>query len=569
MESADTAESPFAKLRAAILVIVLAVVWFGALEYRELFDPDEGRYAEISLEMLSSGDWITPRLNGLKYFEKPAFQYWITAAAFAAFGVEEWTARLWPALSGLLTVGLVYLAGRHLGGPRAALIASVSLASSILFFAFSQILTLDMGVTFFLTLTMTGFLLSRCAHLAEPERRRWMLASWAAMGFAVLSKGLIGVVLPGMVLGAHVLIRRDFGLLRRVSFSTGAIVFAAITLPWFIAVQFRNPEFFEFFFVHEHFTRFSHPDHRRPGPWYYFALVLLAGGLPWTVAQLRALWSGWRLPTPRTGPFPTASLLVLWVVVIVVFFSLSSSKLPGYILPVFPALALLTGLSSATDDQGLRRDLALGLLVTCGLLAGAALALPRIPKIASDLQLIAAVTPWVIGTAIVFLALALLALSRRIATTTRVVASALGALLAFHLLVAGSQSVANRFSVDALIEEAQAEIGGFLPNAPFYSVNMYNTTLPLHLGRTVTLVGWQGELAMGISQEPDRFVATLEEFRARWQQADQAYAILLRGRYEQELARGLPMIVAADNGKVTIVARRRPGEPLPPVPHRF
>ena len=182
------------------LACLFLAIWFGTLDMRELFHPDEGRYAAIPREMLAAGDWITPRLNGLKYFEKPALQYWITAAGFWALGEQEWTARLWPAVSGLLTLLLVYYTGLRMAGARAGFAAAALLASTFQFFVLSQVLTLDMGLTFFMTLALSAFIASQDRRGTLVQQRNWAALAGAAMGLAVLSKGLVGVVLPALVL---------------------------------------------------------------------------------------------------------------------------------------------------------------------------------------------------------------------------------------------------------------------------------------------------------------------------------------------------------------------------------
>jgi 4-amino-4-deoxy-L-arabinose transferase-like glycosyltransferase len=263
--------------------LVCALIWFAGLEYRGLAMPDEGRYADIAREMLDGNDWVTPRLNGLKYFEKPPLQYWATAGAFAAFGVDEWTARLWPAVTGFLCLAFTAFAALRLAPGSPWIPTALIFAGCWGYFLGGQFLTLDMGLTFFLTAAMLSFALSRRAGLSPPEERNWMLLAWAAAACAVLSKGLVGVVIPGLVLAVHLAIDRDLSLLRRLHWIPGLCLFAAIVLPWFVLVQHRNPEFFHFFFVHEHFERYALSDHHRPGPWWYFIPVVLVG--LWTASS--------------------------------------------------------------------------------------------------------------------------------------------------------------------------------------------------------------------------------------------------------------------------------------------
>ena len=553
--------TPIPRFALIGLACLFLVIWFGLLDERELFHPDEGRYAAIPHEMLASGDWITPRLNGLKYFEKPALQYWITAAGFWALGEQEWTARLWPALSGLLTLLLVYYTGRRMAGARAGFAAAALLASTLQFFVFSQVLTLDMGLTFFMTLALSAFVASQDMRDTSRQRRNWAMLAGAAMGLAVLSKGLIGVVLPALVLVAYIVIQRDWKLLGRLSLLPALLAFFAITLPWFAWVQMRNPEFFQFFFIHEHFGRYALNGHQRNGAWYYFLAVLLLGALPWSFAYLKALARSWRTPLSNHFAINPDRLLVLWVVVIVAFFSSSSSKLPGYILPVFPALALLLGCRLQSEEMRLSSRYLIGIGASGIVMALAAPFIPQIPKFSRDADLITPYVPWAIAGGCALAATALLAwLAMRKKYGFALPAIAFGSLVSFQILVTGTESVESQFSSEDLIDAALLKIGDFDPVAPFYSVAMYDQTMPHHVNRSLTLVHYRGELAMGIAQEPERFVASIGEFRARWKTHQQAYAIITPNRFAEEQAVGTPMHILSSNRRAVIVAREEPSE---------
>ena len=242
-----------------LLWLALFVVWFGTLDYRTLVRPDEGRYGEIPPKMLPSGGWLTPRLKGIKYFEKPPLQYWATAVAYKTFGEHEWTARLWPALTGFLSVLLAAWAGRRLWGGREGNLAALILASGILYIGMSRIITLDMGLSFFLQLAWTAFLF---AQQATPSRwRRWAWLMWAALAFAALSKGIVALLLPAAALVIYSVLNRDLSPWKRLAPFSGLAIFLAIAAPWFIAVSLANPEFPYFFFVHEHFGRFLPKAH--------------------------------------------------------------------------------------------------------------------------------------------------------------------------------------------------------------------------------------------------------------------------------------------------------------------
>ena len=543
------------------LVCLFLVLWFGALEYRELFHPDEGRYAEIPREMLASGDWITPRLNGLKYFDKPALQYWITAAVYWVLGEDEWTARLWPALSGLLTLVLVYYAGRRLAGARAGLAAAVLLACTFQYFLFSQVLTLDMGLTFFMTLALSAFLASQDARGTPVQCRNWAVLAWVAMALAVLSKGLVGVVLPALVLVAYIVVERDWKLLGRLSWGPGLLAFLVIVLPWFVWVQLRNPEFFQIFFIREHFGRYALHEHHRAGPWYYYLVVLLVGSVPWSFPYFKATIGSWRKPSSGNLKINPNRLLVLWVILIVVFFSLSASKLSGYILPVYPALALLLGCKVQQEELRISPRYLIGIGASGIAIAAAAPFITRIPQFVNDADLIAPYVPWGVAGGCTLTAAALLGwMATRGRSGLALPAVALGTLLAFQILVTGAESIASQFSSKDLVKRAQDGFGGFDPDIPFFSLGLYDQTLPLHLRRTLTIVNFRGELATGISLEPERVLSSIEEFRNLWQARPQAYAIITREQFAEEQAVGTPMVVLAGNRKALIVARETPSE---------
>ncbi len=330
-----------------VLAALLALLWLATLSARPLFNPDEGRYAEIPREMLSSGDWIVPHLNGLAYIEKPPLQYWATALSYRVFGVSAFAARLYCALCALGNLVLVWIAARRLWGLEAGWRAAAALCGMLMFVVLGQLLTLDMSLTFYLTLSLTAFLLAQRA--AQP--RRWMLLAWAAAGCGVLTKGLVAAVIPAAVLLLYSAYSRDFAPWRRLYARWGMPLFLCITVPWHWLAARRLTDFLQFFFVHEHLARYLSPVADRQEPWWFFIGVFLAGSVPWTLPALRVMGGAWRLGGDggrlgggrgwlggrwRGAPpaaFNPALFLWIWVAFIGVFYSLSDSKLMPYILP--------------------------------------------------------------------------------------------------------------------------------------------------------------------------------------------------------------------------------------------
>ena len=359
----------------ALVVVAVLLVWFGTLDARHLLRPDEGRYAEISREMFVTGDWVTIRYNALKYFEKPPFHLWVTTIAYELFGVGDWQARLCVALSGIAGLAVTMLAAARWFGCRVGLLTGLAMLAMPMWSVAGHFNSLDMTLSGALACVLAFMLLAQHPDTSPAARRAWMLACWAAMGVAILTKGLVGIALPGLVLVVYTLVTRDLGLWRRLHLPSGMVAMLVVTVPWFWLISSRNPEFPQFFFIHEHWDRYTSTVHARKGSIWYFVPLLLAGLLPWLGLTPRM----WDVVRERAGaargvggkPFQPALLCLIWFAAIFVFFSLSGSKLPGYIVPVFPALAILAGVAlDQINDRSWNRQInALLVLAVVGLAA--------------------------------------------------------------------------------------------------------------------------------------------------------------------------------------------------------
>ena len=321
------------RLLVLALAALLAAVWLEAPGSR-LAEPDEARYAEIPREMLAARDFVTPTLNGVPYFEKPPLLYWANAASFAAFGASPFTARLPTRLAGTATALLLaWAVGRKRGRTEGLLAAILFLAAPFGFTAARTNLTDGFLTLFFAaTLLASWEVLDRAADGRPAAAIAALAGACAAAGF--LAKGLIAVVLPGAVLVLAAILTGRARALRTLLVSPAPLVFLALAAPWFALAERAHPGFLNFFFVHEHFQRFATPAASRPGPIYYFAALFVAGFLP----GLPFLFRGAREATRRD---PFALFLLLWAAVVIVFFSVSKSKLPPYIFPAFPPAAAL------------------------------------------------------------------------------------------------------------------------------------------------------------------------------------------------------------------------------------
>jgi 4-amino-4-deoxy-L-arabinose transferase-like glycosyltransferase len=549
----------------AVLFAVFALAWFGHLEHRGLFIPDEGRYAEIPREMLASGDWITPRLNGLKYFEKPPLQYWLTALSFQAFGPDEWTARLAPAVLGFLALAFTGYAASVLWGRRAGLLTAASLASNWIFYLGGQYLTLDMSVSAFLSFSLSSFLLAQREQAPPRERTGWMLAAWSGMALAVLSKGLIGIVLPGLSMLAYTIWTRDLRIWSRLSIRYGLPLFLVIVLPWFILVQQHNPEFLHFFFIREHLERFALSAHQRPGAWWYYLPILVIGLMPWTPALLHEAvtarwWKNSAAAARTVAGFRTDRFCIAWAMSVIVFFSISHSKLPAYVLPAIPAIAMLLGARLRELPVPPFRAAAWGVAILGTLLFAGTSRLHHWTKFAALGPEGASGLPWLYCATGVLLVSGLLAvrLCDRRQAGAAVAALALGTFAFWSASFAFMHHVDSWFSSERLIEQLTDERKPFHPDLPFYSVGQFDHSVPFYLGRTLTLVDVRGELGPGIDAEPDKVITSIEEFCASWRgRHEQAYAVMTPALHAEFQRAGLPMFEVVHDPRLVIVSRNR------------
>ncbi len=311
------------------ILIAFAVLYFLQLGSYGLMNPDEGRYSEIPREMLENGDFLTLHLNYVSYFEKPPLHYWLTAVSFLIFGQNEFASRFIPALMGFLTILMTWFTARKFEGEDTANFSAIILGTSALFFAISRINITDMTLSFFLTLSLFSFYI-----FYKENRKRWLYVFYAALAFATLAKGLIGIILPAGVIFWFMVFKRDWSIMKRLFLSPAILLFFLICVPPFYLVCKKNPDFFYFFFIQEHFLRYSTKMHDRYAPFWFFIPIIIGGFFPW----LGGLFVSYKNYFSKKDE---NIYLVLWVLIITLFFSASHSKLAPYIIPVYPALAIL------------------------------------------------------------------------------------------------------------------------------------------------------------------------------------------------------------------------------------
>ncbi|MFT3817189.1 MAG: glycosyltransferase family 39 protein [Rubrivivax sp.] len=364
--------APRAPSRRDALPLLAVLAWLAAtIGVRPLMLPDEGRYVGVAWEMLQRGDWLTPTLDGLPFFHKPPLFYWITAAALRLAGPVEWAARAAPLLgAGVGAAALYGLLLRWCGrGPaRQALLV---LAAQPLFYLGGQFANMDMLVAGCITAAVC-LLADAVLRLEAGLPPRWaLLGAWLAAALGVLAKGLIGAVLPALVIMAWLALSRRLRLLPRLLPLPGLLLFAAVVLPWFAAMQQRHAGFLDEFFVVQHLQRYAAGGFNNVQPPWFYPLLLLAAFLPW----LPWLWRAARaVDEPGRHEAPSLRLLMLvWAALVVAFFSLPRSKLIGYVLPAVPPLAALAAHGFAATVGGRRGWIAaaaLGAVVGAGIVLG-------------------------------------------------------------------------------------------------------------------------------------------------------------------------------------------------------
>jgi 4-amino-4-deoxy-L-arabinose transferase-like glycosyltransferase len=563
-----------------VLFLALAVLWFASAAVLPWFESDEGRYAEIPREMAASGDWVTPRLDGLKYFEKPPLQYWATALAYRAFGVTQWSARLWALSLAFLCLPLTYLWVARYHGRAAGLTAAAVLAMSPFFVVLGHLNLLDSGFTFWMTATVFSFLLAQESsspshnffislsstlnltpnsththpHSLTPHslrgmgtQRGWILIAWVCAAFAVLSKGIVVIVLAGLTLTLYSLLQRDWSPWRRLEVLWGLPLFLLIAAPWFVAVQMRNPEFSRFFFLYEHFARFLTTVHQRVEPWWFFLPLAAIAFLPWIADLPRALAPQGTLGTPRTPRFDASRFLLIYSAVVLVFFSISQSKLPPYILPMLPPIAALIGIHAGEAVRSLRRAAwlwgALVAIVAWGLVLYVR---QRFSAAPSDMQI------WAIAAScLALLGIAGTYLPRSF--SRQVLYASGAAILGWQVLLMEHAAGPMDRSAHDLLVAVRPHLNG---QTRLYALYQYRQTVAPYLKRTVTVVGYRGELEFGMSQEPGKNTQPLETFLRDWNLSDNAIAFIEPDRFAELRKQGMPGTVIGEDSMSVALSRR-------------
>jgi 4-amino-4-deoxy-L-arabinose transferase-like glycosyltransferase len=311
-----------------VLIITLFIMFFN-LGSIPLMDPDEPVYAETPKEMLQFNEFLSPRIYGEYWYDKPPMYYWLVAASYQLFGVNEFAARFPSAILAVVCVLVVYCSGRRLFGEKAGVAGAMVLATSVEYFYLGKAAVTDTTLNICLTVSLLAFI----------EKRYYIFYLFA--GLATLTKGPIGLLFPGGIVFFYLAFTRNFSELRNMKIPTGILLYSLVAIPWYyIMYTLHGSEFLETFLGFHNITRFTSPEHPEGVLWYYYLPVLMLGFFPWIAIMVQSIWAS--LTTSRRD-FNVLLFLNIWVVFIFLFFTISRTKLVSYILPLYPPLAMIVG----------------------------------------------------------------------------------------------------------------------------------------------------------------------------------------------------------------------------------
>ena len=324
-----------------ILTFFLSIFYLLTLGLRPVGVPDEGRYVSIAYQMYLSGDYITPLLNGVLFMDKPVLYYWLEALSMHAFGVNHWAMRFPMAALGMTSILAVFVTGNYFFNRTTAWLATLILATSPLWYVFSQYANMDLEVASWINLTLICILFG--LHIPRgPGRRLLFYLAYTFAAAATLTKGLMGIVFPVLILAVYALITRELKLIKSIYFPSGITIYLVVTLPWFLLMQKAHPDFLHYFFYVQHWDRFTDNNFNNLQPCWFFIEIILIGLLPWSLMAVTGLRHAfWKQPGRSRVQQRAMLFLGLWVVLLFLFFSYPSSKPIGYILPVIAPLSLL------------------------------------------------------------------------------------------------------------------------------------------------------------------------------------------------------------------------------------
>lgn len=520
-----------------LMIFFLALYTFYLGSY-PLFSPDESRYTEVAREMVATGDYITPRVDGVAFLDKPILYYWLQAAAIQVFGVNEWAIRLFPMLLALLSCLMTYTCVRRLFDRKTGLISAIILATSPLFFGGAHYANLDLEVASWITCTLLCIITALQNNVIVE--RRYMYAAYIFAALAFLTKGLIGLAFPGIITLSWMALTKRWHLFKQLRLVSGLILFSCIVIPWYYLAQQTNPEFLHFFFITQQITRFlSGAVFNNASPfWFYFPIVLI-GFFPWTILLFPALINTIKNCIQTRQQYATELFFTLWLVLIFTFFSIPKAKTIGYILPIFPALSIITGRYVAMLWDKRRTTHSFYFAAFACSFACLALAVPHLhlfelaTTFSSHLHMIA----------LIFIAGALLSLLlHKHALRSLFYVCVFCNIVFLGTLITGAIHL-NQNTAKPLIVELKQIIH---PDDEVASYFKFFQDVPLYLGQRITLVAnwnapdienkdnWVRELWYGMPfQKTDDWLINEDVFWQRWNKSKRMFVFVNENYFDQ------------------------------------
>lgn len=491
---------------------------------RPLFVPDEGRYAEIAREMVANGDYITPYLNGIKYFEKPILFYWLSAAMIKIGGLNLWALRTTNVLLGVICCLNTYWTTRTLYDRTTGVLAALLLGSSTLFCVMSHMISLDLPVTVFLTLCLNAFLL---AIHQPPSRHRHLLLLAAATfaACAVLIKGLIGIVFPCLIVGAWIALMNEWRLLRHLYLPTCILVFLLVAAPWHLLVGQRNPEFYYFYFIKQHFLRYTMLKVGHYQPVWFFIPNLIIGFFPWIMLLPQAIKNALPTTWSTRREKSTELFFLLWAVIIFAFFSFSKSKLIPYIVPVMPPLAMLVAIYVRKAlNQPATKGMKFGFCFMAAFAIAVSALLIYFPRHSRLPDPETATLYLTIAAALLSVGFLLACLA---ALNNKILRAIVIAIVTNSLFLVIIQAAMPAIDTRTILPLANIIKQVAKPDEEIIAYNQYYQDLPFYLQRRVTILNWKNEMSYGMQHQDTReWMITDLTFWQRWHGPKRVFAMM-------------------------------------------
>lgn len=509
-------------------MVVLGIFFSYEMGNRPFVSPDEGRYVEIPREMVVTGDYVTPRLNGLKYFEKPPMFYWMQSAAIKTLGINENSMRFWTVLFAILGCLSLFLVGTKCYSQNVGLVSVGVLASSLIYYCHSHLIILDLVLSVFLSGCLWSFFLAFVKENSLKIPKKFLIISmYALSALACLTKGLIGAILPGFVVFMWMLFTHNWKKLREILYVPGILVFLAIFLPWHVLAAYRNHDFLYFYFIVEHFLRYTTEFHNRYQPAWFFIPVLLIGMIPWTGFALVSLKN---LVKKSCAKNSESIFLSCWILGVLGFFSFSHSKLIPYILPVIQPLALITGIFF---EKANFKDFKIGAVISIFIFLAIGITYVFIANSESDIfkESGAKFLLAVIISLLIFMWIALvLAFFEKVSQKACVFALMFlsGNMLWTLNKLAPYYQDARKPSTEKIARCIRMNKS---KDDLVFCYNMYYQDCPVYLNDTVGVVNFVGELEFGAKSEPEKSkLINDEKFWNLWNTTNKRVFLLLSRR---------------------------------------